>query len=99
LKGETDRPYVNTEAEVEIADPVFNRRIIVSKQHSQTTVMWNPWSEGTAKLSDMSPDSWRQMLCVETANAMENAVTIEPGSQHKMQARITVSSIPAEVTN
>jgi glucose-6-phosphate 1-epimerase len=99
LKGETDRPYVNTDAEVEVADPALKRRIIVSKQHSQTTVVWNPWSQGTAKLTDMNPDGWRRMICIETANAMEDAVVIEPGVQHSMQATIKATSLGDGVAN
>lgn len=90
LTGETDRPYVGTEATVTVTDPVLKRKIIVSKAHSRTTVVWNPWIELTAKLADMSPDGWMRMVCIETANALENAVTLGPGEKHTMSARIVV---------
>ena len=41
--GETDRHYLNTEAEVIIHDPVLRRRIRVAKTGSMSTVVWNPW--------------------------------------------------------
>jgi|AGTN01.1.fsa_nt_gi Uncharacterized enzymes related to aldose 1-epimerase len=88
LTGETDRPYVGAEAVVEISDPVFQRRIIVSKQNSRTTVVWNPWTELTAKLADMSPDGWMQMVCIETANALEDAIVLASGERHTMIAQI-----------
>lgn len=91
LNGETDRPYIDSEAQVTLDDPVLKRRLSIGKQNSKTTVVWNPWSELSAKLADLGSDGWRQMVCIETANAMENAVTIEPGEHHTMQAFVTVS--------
>lgn len=93
LTGETDRPYLNTESTVQLEDGGFRRRIEVWKEHSRTTVIWNPWSELSRKLSDMNPDGWQRMLCVETANASANAVSLESGHQHTMHARITVNEV------
>jgi len=90
LSGETDRPYLNTEQTVTLDDPVLERRITVSKSGSRTTVVWNPWSELSAKLSDMSPDSWQSMTCIETANAADNALILQPGAHHTMQTHVTV---------
>jgi glucose-6-phosphate 1-epimerase len=89
--GETDRPYLNTEAAVDLEDPAYKRRITIAKLGSKTTVVWNPWSEVTANIADMSTDGWRRMTCIETANAAENAVTLAPGGQHTMQATISVN--------
>jgi glucose-6-phosphate 1-epimerase len=52
--------------------------------------VWNPWAELTAKLADMEPEGWHGMLCVETANAGENAVTLAPGAVHTMRAIVSV---------
>lgn len=92
LHGETDRVYLNTTAAVAVDDPVLHRRITVAKSNSNTTVVWNPWSALAAKLPDMNPDGWHRMLCVETANAGENAVTLQPHEAHVMEA--TVSAEP-----
>jgi glucose-6-phosphate 1-epimerase len=95
LTGETDRPYLNTEQTVTLDDPVLRRRITVAKSGSKTTVVWNPWSELSAKLSDMTPDGWKKMTCIETANAADNALTLQPGAHHTMQAHITVQELPS----
>jgi D-hexose-6-phosphate mutarotase len=91
LTGETDRPYLSTEAAVDLEDPAYKRRINIAKLGSKTTVVWNPWSEVTANIADMSTDGWRRMTCIETANAAENAVTVAAGAQHTMQATISVN--------
>lgn len=93
LTEETDRPYVGTEAVVEVIDPVLNRKIVVSKENSRTTVVWNPWSELSAKLADMNPDGWLKMVCIETANALEDSVTLKPGEAHTMSAQIFAENL------
>jgi glucose-6-phosphate 1-epimerase len=90
LTKETDRPYLHTQATVVVEDPVLARRITVAKQGSDTTVVWNPWSTLAAKLADMSEDGWRSMVCVETANAADDRVTLAPGSMHTMTAMLDV---------
>jgi glucose-6-phosphate 1-epimerase len=91
--AETDRPYLNTEATVTLEDPTLRRRITVAKQGSETTVIWNPWSDLSTKLADMDDNGWQQMACIETANAADNAITLPPRSTHTMQAKISVESL------
>jgi glucose-6-phosphate 1-epimerase len=89
LSAETDRPYLNTDSTVTLEDPALLRRIVVAKQGSQTTVIWNPW----APLADMLDDGWRRMTCIETANAADNAITLAPNSTHTMESRISVEAL------
>ena len=93
LTQETDRLYVNTAATVTLDDPGFHRRITVAKANSNSTVVWNPWSANSAKMADMTPDSWRHMTCIETVNAVENNVQIAPTQTHTMEAHITVEPL------
>jgi glucose-6-phosphate 1-epimerase len=95
LTGETDRPYLNTVTTINLDDPILNRRITIGKANSKTTVIWNPGSELTAKLPDMAPDGWRSMVCIETANAVSNAITLAPGGQYTMEAHIFVQDFAA----
>jgi glucose-6-phosphate 1-epimerase len=90
IAKETDQVHVNTTATCVIGDPAWQRRIVVEKSGSSTTVVWNPWIEKTRTLGDMTPEDWRGMLCVETANAGEDAVQLAPGASHRMSATIRV---------
>ncbi len=58
FSGPTDRPYLNTTSPLVVDDPVLNRRMTVTKQNSNTTVVWNPWAN--AGLADMAEGEWRQ---------------------------------------
>jgi glucose-6-phosphate 1-epimerase len=91
--SETDRPYLDTEQTVTLDDPVLMRRVSIAKANSKTTVIWNPWSKLSAKLADMSPNGWEQMTCVETANAADNALTLQSNEHHTMEAHITLQGL------
>jgi D-hexose-6-phosphate mutarotase len=85
FSGETDRVYINTGAECVIQDDKLKRRIHVAKSGSLSTVVWTPWTEKANKMGDMGqPDGWREMVCVESVNAIENVVNVPAGTRHTM---------------
>jgi glucose-6-phosphate 1-epimerase len=90
ITKETDQVHLGTKASCVVHDPVWNRRIIVEKNGSDSTVVWNPWIDKTKGMSDMAPDDWKEMICVETANAADNAVHLSSGASHKLTASIRV---------
>jgi len=90
IARETDRVYIGARTTVTVADPAWARRIIVDKSGSATTVVWNPWIDKAKALADFGDDEWTEMVCVETANAMDDAVTIAPGATHAMSTTIAV---------
>lgn len=91
--GETDRPYLNTQATVTLEDPTLERRIVVAKSGSNSTVTWNPWAALSAKAADLGEGAWKSMTCIETANVADNTVTLAPKSAHTMEARISVETL------
>jgi glucose-6-phosphate 1-epimerase len=90
LTGETDRVFLDTRARCVVSDRALGRRLIVDKRGSATTVVWNPWAAKAAQIADLGPDDWRRMVCVETANAADDAVTLPPGARHVTAATIRV---------
>ncbi|HEY2343112.1 MAG TPA: D-hexose-6-phosphate mutarotase, partial [Chthoniobacteraceae bacterium] len=86
--GETDRVYLNTKADCELRES--NRSLQVSKEGSDTTVIWNPWIAKAKAMSDFEDEEWPLMACIETANAAENAVTLSPQGKHFMTARLSI---------
>jgi D-hexose-6-phosphate mutarotase len=90
IGGETDRVYLNTIDTCIIEDPALGRRINVAKVGSRTTVVWNPWAEKARRLADFGDEEYRTMVCVETANAHGDSVTISPGGEHRLAAIIGV---------
>ena len=93
FKGEVDRVYINTPADCVIDDAGLNRRIRVAKTGSKSTIVWTPWKEKADKMGDMGGvenSGWRNMVCVESGNAMDDVVTIAPGARHTLTVKYTV---------
>ena len=93
--GEVDRVYINTQADCVIDDPQLQRRIRIAKSGSDATVVWSPWLEKAQQMGDMGPGQqaqggWREMVCVESANALDNVVTIAPGATHTLAVTYSV---------
>ncbi|RMO97520.1 Aldose 1-epimerase [Pseudomonas syringae pv. philadelphi] len=80
--GETDRIYKDTPGVLSIVDPEWQRRIHIRSTGSESAILWNPWIEKTGKFSDMAADGWQRMVCVETANVLDDVVTLAPDQMH-----------------
>ena len=83
IDSEVDRIYLNTADDVLIDN--LKRKIIIRKQGSHSTVVWNPWKKVAEKMGDMGLNGYAQMLCVESANAAEDRVKILPGESHSLK--------------
>jgi D-hexose-6-phosphate mutarotase len=88
IAAETDRVYNAATGTVRIEDPGWTRRLVIEKTGSSTTVVWNPWVAKAKAMPDFGDDEWTRMLCVETANAGDDAVTLAPGAAHVMTATL-----------
>ncbi len=90
IGAEVDRAYFDTAATCTIEDPGLRRNIRIAKRGSLSTVVWNPWIAKAARMPDFGDDEYPGMLCVETANAREDARTLAPGESHSLVAEISV---------
>ena len=95
IVAETDRVYVGTRGRCVVDDPVHDRRLVIDKHGSATTVVWNPGAERAAAVPDLGPGEWRHLLCVETANAADDALRLAPGERHEMVATLAVAGGPS----
>lgn len=91
---ETDRIYLGTRGCCGILDPVLDRTILITSTGSRSTVVWNPWTEKADKMGDFGPDGHLGMVCVETANAAEDVITLPAGETHRMTAQYRIVAAP-----
>jgi len=91
LSEETDRVFQDSPEEVFMSDSGFSRTIKIASSGSKTTVIWNPWSTSVTKIADLDESSYRNFVCVETANAADDMVTIAAGKSHTMTALYEIS--------
>ncbi len=87
---ETDRVYLGTHGCCGVLDPAMDRTILITSTGSRSTVVWNPWIEKAEKMGDFGPDGHLGMVCVETANAAEDVITLAAGEIHRMTAQYRV---------
>lgn len=90
FSGETDRVYLGTAGCCGIVDPVLKRTLLITSTGSRSTVVWNPGKEKAAKMGDFGPKGEDRMVCVETANAADDVITLAPGETHCMTAQYRV---------
>jgi glucose-6-phosphate 1-epimerase len=88
--AETDRVYEST-GTCQIDDRAKKRTIVVEKENSGATVVWNPWREKAAQMSDLGAAAWLGMLCVESANVGKSRVTLAAGESHCLRLKLSVS--------
>ena len=42
------------------------------------------------EMNDLGDKDYKQFVCVETANAGEDSITLAPGSDHRLRANISI---------
>jgi glucose-6-phosphate 1-epimerase len=93
IASATDNAFLGTQNDVDLIDPELRRHIRLQKANSLTTVVWNPWREGAARLSDLGDGEWTQFLCVEASNILTASASLAPGEEHKMTAVLSTAEL------
>jgi len=93
FSAETDRVYCGTEGACVIEES-GRASVVLEKRGSRTTVVWNPWIAKAAAMADFGDSEWPRMVCVEQANAGDDALEVAAGESVEMSAvyRLAVSS-------
>ena len=91
ISSEVDRIYTDTSGDLSIDDASLERKISIASSGCSTVVVWNPWTEIAASMADLDDDDYLQMLCVETANAGPETVTITAGDCYRLSAEYSIA--------
>ncbi len=84
---EVDRVYQGVDKTVTLSDK--NRTINIINEGSLSVVVWNPWIEKCSRMSGMRVDAYKEFVCIETANAFEDFIILEPNEKHSLKAIIS----------
>lgn len=93
IDREIDRIYIPAPKQTRLVDQGWNRHILLNSTGSQSTVVWNPWQVKAEQLSCFDNQAYRQMVCIETANALANSVELQPGQTHQLGVCITAEAL------
>ena len=93
IASEVDRIYVNTSAPVEILDARLSRKIVIQKQSSLSTVVWNPWIAKAQQVPDFGNEEYERMVCVESGNVSPNQLRLPPGQSSRLTVELSSSPL------
>jgi glucose-6-phosphate 1-epimerase len=91
FRAETDRVYQQVPDLLSLRATTLGRTVTLNTRNSRSTIVWNPWPNKTARLSQMQADDWLSFVCIESANVGENSVTLAPGASHEMTLTLSVA--------
>jgi glucose-6-phosphate 1-epimerase len=81
---EVDRIYQNVTNDVLVKDAKMHHTI--QTEGTKTIVVWNPGEVLASRMPDLSHHT--KMLCVESANVLDDAVTLAKGESHTLRQTI-----------
>lgn len=84
---ETDRLYYfkpdNREYDLRVETPSY--QLIMNNINTQSAVIWNPWISKSLLLSQFSPDDYKTMFCIETANVLDDFKQLDCQDSDRIQ--------------
>lgn len=92
VAGEVDRIYTGVTGELVVEDASLGRKVRIASTGCSTAVVWNPWQAIAASMADLDDDDYKKMICVETANAGPETVTVAAGEEYRLEAEYTIES-------
>jgi len=92
IDQEYDRIFIPSREATTIHDTSNNREIIVTKENSCATTVWNPWIEKSSTMADLGNDDYLSFLCIEAINWREDLQCISPGNSHSLVQKISTKS-------
>ncbi len=87
IQEEVDRVYSDPSDTIALLDG--DSMVHLQQEGSNSLVVWNPWIEKSGQMADMSADGYRSMVCLETANARDDARILNPHDTHVLKAVIS----------
>lgn len=65
-----------------------NKGQLLIESNAKDSIIWNPWIDKSKRLSQFPDDAYQSMLCIESANVLDNAITLAPGQTHRLDLSV-----------
>ena len=83
---EFDRVFQEVDCELILHDK--EKTISINNEGSSSVVVWNPWIDKCKRMSAMQDEAYKEFICIESANAFEDFITLKPNEEHTLKATI-----------
>lgn len=91
--GEVGRIFLENYSTCIVRDEGLKRCISIEKSGSKSTAVWNPGLQIASKMDDLGSLGWRNMVCVESANALTDKITLAGNHSHRHHVIYSVESL------
>ncbi len=86
IDAECDRVYLDVQEKISLHDK--NAEIMLTTKGASSAIVWNPWIEKGSRMSGMRADAYKEFVCIESANAFDNAYTLKPSTSHTLHLNL-----------
>ena len=88
FNSEVDSVYQEVNKEIVLKDKT--RDIKINNEGSSSVVVWNPWIDKAKRMSGLEDEAYNEFVCIESANAFEDAKFLEPMESHVLKVVISI---------
>nr|WP_231701581.1 D-hexose-6-phosphate mutarotase [Halopseudomonas xinjiangensis] len=88
FSGEVDRIYHGHASAIQLDDS-SQHYLVVTREGSESVVIWNPWTDKSQRLGQFPADGYKTMVCIEAANAGPDHRVLAPGESHTLVTQIS----------
>lgn len=92
IDAETDRVYPFDGRDIILHDDTLKRTVRITCEGSRSVVVWNPWIRVCEQKADLSAEDYKKTVCIETANADNDSITVQPKQSYTLKAIYTQNS-------
>ena len=76
ITAETDRIYSGVKEDIFLK--TAKRTVVIHTENSNSAIVWNPWLEKCSKMSAIRPEAYKEFVCIESANALNDFRVLKP---------------------
>jgi glucose-6-phosphate 1-epimerase len=91
IDAEVDRIYLDTTMPIILRDK--GKDIKIETKNSASVIVWNPWIEKCKNMSAMDVEGYKNFVCIESANALDDYKIIEPNATYTLKVAYSVNSM------
>jgi glucose-6-phosphate 1-epimerase len=95
FNGRLDRIYQAVPGHLQLLGAAGGQCLGLRSEGSRTAVVWNPGAELAASMADLGPDTHHRFVCIETANAGDDSITVPPHGVHHLSVEIAAQAAGA----
>ncbi len=91
IDAEVDRIYQNTDNTITIHDS--NKTTSITNLNSKSVIVWNPWIDKSLNMDDLNNEGYKNFICIESANALDDFVLLQSAKSHSLKIKIDFINI------